>query len=77
MAKINAYGAHEIARCHSGQAELRRLWVLTSDGRILTRFTSPATEFTLHRRHMPAPKRNDAGLREYVTALNLGNVEEV
>ncbi len=74
MAKISAYGAREVARCHTGQAELRRLWVMTSDGRILTRFVNPGTDFTLQRRWVPTPKRNLAYLREYVTAL--GNKPE-
>lgn len=71
MAKISAYGAREVARCYTGQAELRRLWVMTSDGRVLTRYVSPGTEFTLNRRSVPAPRRNVAYLREY--AEELGN----
>lgn len=69
MAKINAYGAREVARCTSGRAELRRLWVMTSDGRILVRYTSPGTEFSLMSRGVDPARRNENGLRAYITAL--------
>jgi hypothetical protein len=74
MAKISAYGAREVARCYTGRSIERRLWVMTSDGRILSRFTNPATEFYLVTRGVESFKRSIHGLREYVTAL--GNVPE-
>ena len=72
---IHAWGATEVARVTCDQVtttkgavlDVNREFVMTSDGRILTRdLDSPGYRVTA--RYVPASERNLAGLLEYVNA---------
>ena len=69
MASITAHGAHEVARCIavSRRFGAERLFVMTSDGRILTRLNDVMLhEFRVDRRYVPPTMRTMAGLTEIV-----------
>ena len=80
MAVINAYGAHEVARVicdrvtssKGVELEVNRLFVMTSDGRILTRdLDSPADPrcpYRITERGVPDSVLNVPGLLAYVRA---------
>jgi hypothetical protein len=75
MAKISARGATEVARLRvtNGAGKFPRLFVMTSDGRILTRLTGElGTGYTVATIVQSARNRNESYLRGYV--LNRGYV---
>lgn len=58
MAKITAGGAREVARCTVTTApNVQRIFVLCSDGRLLTRFADPGSPLKLYRRGILRPSR--------------------
>jgi len=79
MAVINAWGAHEAARVtcdrvvtsKGAELEVNRLFVMTSDGRILTRdLDTPLNSqgYQLAERDVPGSARGVPGLLAYVRA---------
>lgn len=69
MAKINARGATEVGRVTKGTGNMERLYVMCSDGRVLTRFVDPATDWIIWCRWVQPSKRNQAGLAELIGSV--------
>ena len=80
MAVINAYGAHEVARVacdrvvtsKGAELEINRLFVMTSDGRILTRdLDTPLNSQGYHvaERGVPESALGVPGLLAYVRTM--------
>jgi hypothetical protein len=68
MAKINARGAREVARFTVASGNTRQLFVLTSDGRVLHRYTGElSTGYSIYGRIRDEQKRNSAFLRDLLT----------
>ena len=80
MAVIDAWGAHEVARVvcdlvttSAGVSlEVNRVFVMTSDGRILTRSLDGPVDsrcpYRITERYVPDSARSEAGLLAYVRA---------
>jgi len=63
MAKISAHGAEEAARITTRHGMYTRLFALTSDGRVLARYTKPhATNFIILYRNVYVPQHDDRKL---------------
>jgi hypothetical protein len=60
MAKIGANSAKEVARITAKHGIYTRLYVLTSDGRVLSRYTKPhTTNFVILYRNVSVPEHKD------------------
>jgi hypothetical protein len=58
MARINAHKATEVARITATFGRNTRLFIMTSDGRVLTRFTKPSgTNYNLLYRNLSVPSK--------------------
>ena len=76
MATITAWGAHEVARTwadrvtmNSGKVlTVNREFIMTSDGRVLTRDRDWGRSYTIVTRYVPDSMRNLDGLLEIVRA---------
>ena len=71
MAKISANGAHEVARIKATfSGNHTRIFVITSDGRVLGRWTGDLNSgYVVILRNIPPECRNSDNLRHYVKIL--------
>jgi hypothetical protein len=78
MAKISAYGEHEVARVEAttNKGNHRYVYVMTSGGRVLVKYLGLANEpYTLFRNHINPQDRNEAFLCTLLEARHMKDIK--